>query len=319
MNLDHLKALTAVIDEGTFEAAADALRITPSAVSQRIKALEASVGQVLVRRRLPCSATEAGMLLLRMARQVQVLEAETSSALGSGRSSRTHLPVAVNADSLATWFVPVLGEAAGWDDTTIDLHVEDQGYSSQLLREGEVMGAVTSDPVPVSGCRVELLGHMRYIPLAAAGLHQRFSTSEGPDWAAMPVLKFNAKDDLQRRLLASKGIEKPPPTHTVPSSEGFIAAVRAGLGWGMIPELQLTGEIAKGSLVRLEDTHEDVALYWQAWTLDSERLNRITATVRQASRAHLRPAPSGSGRKQPPSKALRGASVPNRAGYKRRE
>jgi LysR family transcriptional regulator, chromosome initiation inhibitor len=319
MNFEHLRALTAVVDEGTFEAAADALSITPSAVSQRIKALETSVGQVLVRRRVPCTATDAGMLLLRMARQVQVLEAEASTALGSGGSSRTHLPLAVNADSLATWFVPVLAEAAGWDDTTIDLHVEDQGYSSQLLREGEVMGAVTSDPVPVSGCRVELLGHMRYIPVAAAGLHGRFTTPDGLDWAAMPVLKFNAKDTLQRQLLDAKGIDPLPPTHTVPSSEGFLAAVRAGLGWGMIPELQLTDEMAEGSLVRLEDSHQDVALYWQSWTLDSERLNRFTETVRQASSKLLVPAHSRARTEHSPPRSGRGASTPSTAGYKRRK
>ena len=308
MNLEHLKALVAVVDEGTFEAAADFLRITPSAVSQRIKALEASVGQVLVRRRLPCTTTDAGALLLRMARQVQVLEAETAAALGSGTSSRAHLPVAVNADSLATWFIPVLQQAAGWDDSALDLHVEDQGYSSQLLRGGEVMGAVTSDPVPVSGCRVELLGSMRYIPVAAPALHRRFATSRGVDWAAMPVLKFNAKDNLQQQLLAAEGVSRQPPTHTVPSSQGFLTAVTAGLGWGMIPELQLTDELESGALVRLEKAgHQDVALYWQAWTLDSERLNRVTAAVRSAATNQLR------------AGGAREASGPSRAGYRRRK
>ena len=301
MNLEHLKALVAVIDEGTFEAAADLLRVTPSAVSQRIKALEASVGQVLVRRRLPCTTTGAGALLLRMARQVQVLEAETAAALGAGSGPRTHLPVAVNADSLATWFVPVLHRAAAWGDSALDLHVEDQGYSSQLLRDGTVMGAVTSDPVPVSGCRVELLGSMRYIPVATPGLRQSFSGPGGLDWAAMPVLKFNAKDTLQQQLLAAKGVQQAPPTHTMPSSQGFLAAVRAGLGWGMIPELQLSGELADGALVRLEEAaHQDVALYWQAWSLDSHRLARIGTAVREAATEQLRPGtgqePSGPSR-----------------------
>ena len=308
MNLEHLKALVAVVDEGTFEAAADLLRVTPSAVSQRIKALEASVGQVLVRRRLPCTATDAGALLLRMARQVQVLEAETSAALGSGQNIRAHLPIAINADSLATWFVPALHQAAGWEDSTIDLHVEDQGYSSQLLRDGDVMGAVTSDPVPVSGCRVELLGSMRYIPVAAPELRQRFSTSRDVDWAAMPVLKFNTKDDLQQQLLAARDVQQLPPTHTVPSSQGFLAAVTAGLGWGMIPELQLTDELANGALVRLEDTaYQDVGLYWQAWTLDSERLNRLSEAVRSAAKDHLRPGDPQE------------ATGPSRAGYRRRK
>ncbi|NUS35204.1 MAG: LysR family transcriptional regulator ArgP [Pseudarthrobacter sp.] len=335
MNLEHLKALTAVVDEGTFEAAADLLGITPSAVSQRIKALEASVGQVLVRRRLPCTATEAGSLLLRMARQVQVLEAETSAALGSESPARTHLPLAINADSLATWFVPVLHEAAGWEDAVLDLHVEDQGYSSQLLREGAVMGAVTSDPVPVSGCRVELLGHMRYLPVAAPELVGRYSASGAVDWAAMPVLKFNAKDNLQRQLLDAKGVRQSPPAHTVPSSEAFLAAAIAGLGWGMLPELQLPGRLAglkpgpgaarqsghsaRHGLVLLEDAaHEDVPLYWQAWALDSQRLNRVSRAVRDAAKGQLIQAAGSGSRPAGPGQPL-GATVPSRAGYRRQK
>lgn len=291
MNFEHLRALAAIIDEGTFEAAADLLRISPSAVSQRIKALENSVGQTVVRRGVPCAPTEAGAVLLRMARQVQVLEAETRHALGNGVSSRAVTPVAVNADSLITWFVPVLHEAAGWTDTTLDLHVEDQDHSSRLLRQGDVIAAVTADPAPVNGCRVERLGFMRYVPVAAPALHRRFTNGADVDWAGMPMLEFNAKDDLQRQVLRSRGVDRPPPTHTIPSSEGFLAALRAGLGWGMIPELQLDTDLADGRLILLEDrAHRDVALHWQTWSLESERLNRITAAVRAASRRQLRTA-----------------------------
>jgi LysR family transcriptional regulator (chromosome initiation inhibitor) len=289
MHFEHLRALTAIIDEGTFEAAADLLGISPSAVSQRIKALETSVGQVVVRRGTPCTPTEAGAVLLRTARQVQALEAETWHALGHGSSSRAVTPVAVNADSLATWFVPVLAEAAGWADATLDLHVEDQDHSSRLLRRGDVLGAVTADPAPVNGCRVERLGSMRYLPVATPELRRRFTTEGGLDWAGMPVLRFNAKDDLQHQVLRARGVEQSPPTHTVPSSEGFLAAVRAGLGWGMLPELQLGADLVGGPLVVLEDqAHRDVVLHWQTWTLDSERLTRITAAVRRAGRQHLR-------------------------------
>lgn len=295
MQLEHLRALVAIIDEGTFEAAADTLGISPSAVSQRIKALETGVGQVVVRRGAPCAPTEAGAVLLRMARQVQVLEAEARDALGDGVTSRAVTPVAVNADSLATWFVPVLREAAGWADTTLDLHVEDQDHSSRLLRRGDVMGAVTADPRAVNGCRVERLGHMRYVPVATPELRQRFTTGTGPgsstDWAAMPVLEFNSKDDLQRQFLQARGVDRPPPAHTIPSSEAFLAAVKAGLGWCMIPELQLDGELADGSLVLLEEhAHHDVALHWQSWTLESERLDRVTESVRRAGRRQLRSA-----------------------------
>lgn len=284
MNFEHLRALAAIIDEGSFEGAAYALGVTPSAVSQRIKAMEAAVGQVLVRRGTPCTPTDAGAVLLRMARQVQVIESEARDALGSGFAARTVTPLAVNADSLATWFVPVLKEAAGWADTTLDLRVEDQDHSSRLLRQGDVIGAITSDPAPGNGCRAELLGSMRYLPVATTELQQRFLNDDGADFTRMPVLQFNAKDDLQNRFLQRHRGDELPPKHLIPSSEAFLASIKAGLGWGMIPELQLTTEIADGTLVLLEEgAHEDVPLYWQTWTLNSERLNRISETIRRAS------------------------------------
>lgn len=284
MQFEQLRALAAIIDEESFEGAADALRVTPSAVSQRIKALEASVGQVVVRRGSPCTPTEAGSVLLRMARQVQLIEAETRAALGQGVAARTVTPVAVNADSLATWFVPVLGEAADWADTTLDLRVEDQDHSSRLLRQGDVLGAITSDPAPVNGCRAELLGSMRYLPVASPDLHRRFRKDDGADFTRLPMIQFNAKDDLQQRFLQTRGVSQPPPRHLIPSSEGFLAALRAGLGWGMIPELQLETDLTDGTLVLLEeDAEEDVQLYWQTWTLNSERLNRLTEAIRWAA------------------------------------
>ncbi|GAB3548676.1 ArgP/LysG family DNA-binding transcriptional regulator [Arthrobacter tumbae] len=289
MQFEQLRALAAIIDEESFEAAADLLRITPSAVSQRIKALEASVGQIVVRRGTPCTATDAGSVLLRMARQLQIIEAETRSALGHGEAVRTVTQIAVNADSLATWFVPILSEAAGWVDTTLDLRVEDQDHSSRLLRQGDVIGAITSDPAPVNGCRSELLGFMRYLPVATPALQRRFRNDDGADFTRMPVLQFNAKDDLQQRFLQTHGVSQPPPRHLIPSSEAFIAALRAGLGWGMIPELQLESDLDDGTLVLLEkDAHVDVPLHWQTWTLNSERLNRMTGAVREAGR-YLRP------------------------------
>ena len=285
MNLEHLRALAAVVEEGTFEAAADRLHISPSAVSQRIKALENAEGQIMVRRGAPCTPTEPGAVLLRMARQIQLLESEARLQLSGRTSARASTPVAVNADSLATWFVPVLSEAAGWADSTLELSVEDQDHSSRLLRGGDVIAAVTADPVPVNGCAVEGLGAMRYLPVATPELRERFTGAAGVDWGTMPAVRFNAKDDLQRRFLQARGVSVVPPLHTIPSSEAFLAAVRAGLGWGMLPELQLGSDLEEGTLMLLDGkAYEDVLLYWQAWKLDSDRLQRISAAVRQAAR-----------------------------------
>lgn len=288
MHLDQLRALLAVVDHGTFEAAARALHITPSAVSQRIKGLERDTGRVLVERTTPCRATASGERIVRSARQMVVLEEAVRLELGEGGAA-LDLPVAVNADSLATWFEAVLGTAAGWEDTRLQLEVEDEEYSTDHLRRGGVVGAVTADPVPVAGCRTEALGSMRYLPVAAPSLAERFVRGRGYAWEAMPALRFNAKDELQAGLLRDLGVTTATPTSQVPSSEGFLAAARAGLGWAMVPEAQIGDDLDTGRLVLLrERSHRDVPLFWQVWTLQTPRIERLTGAVHEAAR-RLRP------------------------------
>jgi LysR family transcriptional regulator (chromosome initiation inhibitor) len=289
MQPDHLSALLAIVDTGTFEAAARALHVTPSAISQRIKSLESQLGRPVVQRTVPCLATEAGAVLVRMARQLAVLQADALAELDPADGGPTELAVAVNADSLATWFPPVLATAAGWGDVTVRLHVEDQDHSAALLRSGEAIGAVTSDAVAVQGCAVRPLGSMRYVPMAVPALRDAFRRGRGIDWARMPVVRFNAKDDLQHDFLARRGVAADgPPMHTVPSSQGFLAAVVAGLGWGMVPAAQL-GDVPAGALVRLAGTERvDVPLYWQAWRLHSPRIDRLSDAVAEAARTGLR-------------------------------
>src|SRR5690606_22366386 len=181
---EQLAALVAIVDHGTFDAAAHHLSITPSAVSQRIRALESEVGRVLLVRATPVRTTEAGAVVLRLARQQRLLETEALSDLAAGESARIDLPVAVNADSLATWFTAAIGACAQWGGITLRLHVEDEDHSATLLRAGAVLGAVTSDPVPVQGCEVERLGVMRYLPVATPELARRHARGRGYDWAA---------------------------------------------------------------------------------------------------------------------------------------
>jgi LysR family transcriptional regulator, chromosome initiation inhibitor len=279
----QLEALAAIADHGTFEAAARALHVTPSAISQRIRALESEVRQVVVRRGTPCTPTPAGEVLVRLARQTRLLHDEVRDALAHGHQGVVELPVAVNADSLATWFRGVLGTVAGWSDVALRLRVEDQAYSADLLRSGEVLAAVTSEPVAVQGCSVERVGTLRYVPAATPTLAARWRRGRGPDWAAMPMVVFNEKDALQHDLLAARGVAEPPVVHRVPTSADFLEAVCLGLGWGMIPLPQLTPLTEGGRLVPLGSRlHVDVPLHWQRWRLDSPSLDRLTDAVRQA-------------------------------------
>jgi LysR family transcriptional regulator (chromosome initiation inhibitor) len=287
LNPGQLDALVAIAEHGSFEAAARELHITPSAVSQRVRALEAMAGQVLVSRGAPCRPTPHGERLVRLGRQTRLLYDEASAALGA--VATVELPVAVNADSLTTWFRDVLATAAGWDDTAIRLQVEDQAYSQQLLRSGDVLAAVTSDPEAVQGCSVEPLGALRYVPAAAPAFAGRWRRGRAPDWAAMPAVVFGAKDDLQQDMLRRRGVPQlPPVVHQVPTSADFLAAVRTGLGWGMLPEPQARADLAAGHLVRLSGDVLDVPLFWQRWRLDSPRLTTLTDAVREAAGRHLR-------------------------------
>ena len=274
----QLAALAAVIESGSFDAAAARLHVTPSAVSQRIKALEQRVGQVLVVREKPCVATAAGVPLLRLAAQTALLESEALAEMGDGAAPWTRIALAVNADSMSTWFTAVLARLPG---VLFDIRIEDQDHSAQLLREGVVMGAVTTERRPVPGCRGYPLGAMRYVPVATAGYVERY-LPDGFTAAAVahaPSLAWNRDDALQDSLVRKvfrKDIAR--PTHSIPTAEGFAAAVRAGLGWGMFPE-----ELVDESWVPVAAQHLDVPLFWQCWKLDSVMVSAVTETVRSAA------------------------------------
>ena len=279
----QLAAFAAVIEQGSFDAAAVRLHVTPSAISQRIKALEQRLGQVLVVREKPCSATAAGVPLLRLAAQTALLEAEALADMGGGEGAAPRIAVAVNADSMSTWFTGVFDAL---DGVLFDVRIEDQDHSARLLREGVVMGAVTTERHAVPGCRVRPLGVMRYVPVASPSYIERY-LSDGFTASAVgeaPSVAWNRDDALQDRLvrkLFRREIAR--PVHFVATAEGFGAAARAGLGWGMFPESLAASGIAGGSFVRVSNMHLDVPLFWQCWKLDSPIVGRVTEVIRLAA------------------------------------
>jgi len=292
----QLAAFAAVLREGSFEAAARALHITSSAVSQRIKGLEERLGRVLVQRASPCVATPAGQALQRHAQQLQLLEAEALQGFGLAAGSsagavRLPLAIAVNADSLATWFVPALAALREAHAVDFELHVEDQDHSSALLRQGRVMAAVTAEPRPVQGCSAEALGAMRYVAVASPAFMQRHFAQGVSDaaLAVAPCNVFNGKDALQARFLRRLTRKRlAPPQHQVPSTHGFIHAALHGLGWGMNPVALVAPLLAQGDLVELvPGACLEVDLYWQHWRLDSAVLRALGQAVHAAAKQGL--------------------------------
>ncbi len=290
-----LSSLAAVVREGSFERAAAALGVTPSAVSQRVKALEERVGTVLVQRGQPCVATPAGAKLCAHVDRVRLLEGEVAASLpgiaGAGQDGPLTLRVAVNADSLGTWFVPAAARFAAMSGALLDITLDDEAHTAERLRDGEVLAAVSADPVPVQGCRTRPLGSLRYAATASPDfVATRFPDGVTPAALAQaPVLRFDRRDGLQGRWARSvAGIDLAAPVHWLPSTQGFVDAALAGLGWGLNPLALVEPHLASGRLVELRPGQRlDVPLHWQYARIGARILADLTREVVLAARRDL--------------------------------
>ncbi len=285
----HLAALSAILRLGSFEAAAAELSVTPSAVSQRIKAFEDRIGAALIHRGPPCKGTPTGLRLAKHAEDIGLLEAQLTRDLGIGDPARAaRIRIAVNADSLATWLVPALAAVEGM---LFDLVIDDQDHSADWLQRGEVSAAICAGGKPVPGCDTHALGSLRYLPTASPEFMSRwFTDGVTPQaLASAPCLTFSAKDMLQRTWIAQEfGTRITPPTHFLPSTHAFIDAARASLGWGMNPLSLVRGPIRNGRLVPLlPDSVLDVPLIWSVSRIMSPALVPLSRAVRQAARSGL--------------------------------
>lgn len=288
----QLAALATVHRRGSFDLAASELHVTPSAISQRIKALEEATGTLLIRRGQPCRATEPGLRLIRHHDEVALLERALAAdlpGLAPGLfPGLATLRVAVNADSLASWIIPAL---AATDGLLFDLVIDDQDVSQDWLRRGEVVAAITAHPGPLQGCDTLPLGALRYRAAAAPGYVARwFPGGVTPDaLARAPALSFSDQDRLQDRWAARIApARNPRPTHRIASSQAFVEACLAGLAWGMNPERLVAPHLASGALVELvADSPLDVALHWQFTRLAAQTLAPLTAALRRAARGAL--------------------------------
>jgi LysR family transcriptional regulator, chromosome initiation inhibitor len=287
-----LAALAAVVEQAGFERAAQVLGLSQSAVSQRIKLLEARVGQPVLVRAVPPAPTEIGRRLLNHVQQVRLLERDIQAqvpALDEGGLPE-RLRIALNADSLATWWAGAVGAFCNEQRLLLDLVVEDQEVGLKRMRAGEVAACVCASERPVAGARAVLLGAMRYRAMASPAFIARHFPGgvTAQALAHAPAIVFGPDDLLQHRYLSGLGVEGGFAHHLCPSSEGFIRLAQAGFGWGLIPELQVLGETARGELVELISARPiDVPLYWHHWRNGGELLNQLTRHLTQAASLSL--------------------------------
>lgn len=280
-----------VVEEGTLDGAAARLHLTPSAVSQRVKALEEQFGQRLLVRSKPARATDAGQAVVRYAHHHALLAHDLAVELGSGETeTRMRLALAVNADSLATWFMEPMAAFTARHPVEIEIHREDQDHTARLLETGRVVGAVTSQSRAVPGSRSRELGQLVYEPVAAPSWIRRWAPSgvDGAILVVAPRVDYDPHDSLQTDWLSHLGIDPgSAPRHLVPSTHDFARAVELGLGWGMLPVQHSEALVARGQLIRLDGPPAHVTLYWQRWSGASALLDSLTDEVVSAARGSL--------------------------------
>jgi LysR family transcriptional regulator (chromosome initiation inhibitor) len=286
---DAMECLAAIVEEGGFERAAVRLSITQSAVSQRLRSLEAQAGTVLLVRSRPLRATTAGRLLIKHAVQLRLLRADLDNDLqeltpgSSAAREEDRISIAINADSIATWALPALGPlvSAG---LPLEIITDDQNFTHEWLREGQVLGCVTTLKQALRGCKVLPLGAMEYVAVAAADYADEHCPQglQAGNFRQIPFIAFNRKDDLQAQFVArALGLRRVSLVQRfVPSSEGQVRAVLAGWGASVVPRLQVQGLLDRGDLVNLAPaTTLPVSLYWHCWNLDSAVIDRMTQAL----------------------------------------
>jgi len=289
-----LECLAAIVEEDGFDRAAQRLNITQSAVSQRLRALEAQVGTVLIVRSRPIRPTAAGQLLLKHTKQLRLLRVdldrdlqELAPSSTGGLREEERISVAVNADSIATWALPALNELVR-QGLPLEIITDDQDFTHEWLREGQVLGCITTVKQALRGCRVVPLGAMTYVAVAEAGYAQQHLPQglTAHNFRDTPFVAFNRKDDMQAEFVGRAfGLKRLALSQLfVPSSEGQVRAVLAGWGVSVVPELLTRGLLAQGLLVNVAPQAAlPIQLYWHCWNLQSEVIDQLTAALTTAA------------------------------------
>ncbi|MFT3688423.1 LysR family transcriptional regulator ArgP [Paenirhodobacter sp.] len=287
------RAVQLVVQTGSFERAAKALGVTPSAVSQRVRGLEDRLGVILIDRGPPCAATDAGAWLCRHMEQVGLLEGHLAKRFPQIRTQAepVTLHIATNADSLGTWFLPAVAAFVRESGCLIDIAVDDQDHTADWLRRGRVIAAVTALEKPVQGCQVKPLGRLRYHATASPDFLRRHFPQgvTAQALATAPALTFDQKDRLQQQWVRARfGHPLRFPTHWLPTPQGFVEAALAGMGWGMNPAHLVRDHLAAGRLVELvPGSALDVGLFWQTSHLAARSIAALTRAVVEQARATL--------------------------------
>ena len=296
MDIDskQLAAFVSVVSTGSFKAAASDLNLTLAAISLRVKALETSLGQRLLVRGKQNRPTATGRALMNHHQQLRMLEADLAERLSPEETKLHALEIAINADSITSWFLP--GIKPHLDQLHLQLHlqVDDQEHTLALLKHGDVAGCVTTQKLPVAGCVALPLGSMRYRCVATPEFRDRIRGNKQTvgihQLLAQPAICFNRKDGLQDAFLMQHfGLKHTNyPRHYVPAIDAYHYAILNSMGWGMQSTIQDADHFKSKRIIDLfPGRYVDVALYWQHWARETSYAARLTQAIKKAAAKYL--------------------------------
>lgn len=286
-NFDYklIHALDTIIKEQSFEKAAEELNITQSAISQRIKQLEQLIAQPVLVRSQPLSVTTVGQKLLRHFRQVKQLEHELiSQILPDEVDDIVTISIAINADSLASWFIPAISPLLKKHAIELKLQVYDEARTRELLKKGEVYAALSSESEPITGCKVTKIADVDYILCATPKFRTKYF-KKGLTKEALyhaPGIRFDPQDTMHIDYIydhydVSLGEY---PLHTVGSSEAFVAMTVEGLACSLLPITQANEYLKQGILVDLApENHLIRSMYWHSWVLERGIFKKVSEYI----------------------------------------
>jgi|SRR3989338_514831 len=287
LHYDQLEALEAVAKERSFQKAAGSLFISQSAISQRIRQLELSVGQPVLVRSPVIQPTLIGQQLLAHLRQVRLLEGSLKEKLPFQKRGAQFqsIAIALNTESLSTWFIGAIRSVAIEQKILLELLIDDQDRTINYLRTGKVWGCVTSVAQPPHGCISTFLGEMIYKCVATPQFVKKYFTKgiNGKTLLNAPAAIYGEYDEMHDAYLGHlfKTYKNGrPKQHFVPSPQGLVQFAVEGLAFALLPSLSVDTFLKQEKLVNLlHDKPLKLKLYWQMQELQTEVTEKISKAI----------------------------------------
>lgn len=287
LDYKSIEALHAVIELQSFEAAAKKLHITQSAVSQRIKNLETYYGETILIRIQPYKPTELGKFLIGHFKRVCLLE-DTLEQQMQSKATKLHIAIALNRDSLETWFLDLINKIDLCQDILLEIIADDQDLTLDYFKKGLVSACLSTSSKEITGSNVTFLGNMEYLLVASPQFikhyfpHQNSTKKQIQYLLEAPALKFDKNDVLHEHYLEKFfNLHKPELNYQIiPSVRGFKQYALLGYGYGLIPKIDIIQELKEKKLIQLyNDKILKVPLFWHSWKVTSKVYQKFNANV----------------------------------------